>query len=142
MTADDQDVVVLDNPAAGRYELFVAGRLAGLATYVLADDTMTIPHTEVQPRYEGRGLGARLAKFALDDARRRGLRVVPAARSSPPTSRDTPSTPTWSPADGRGAVCARRRLAGAARSGQATRWADGRRSSNPRSQPPSRAPAA
>lgn len=77
MTGDDQDVVALDNPAAGRYELFVSGTLAGLATYVLSDDTMTIPHTEVQPRFEGQGLGARLAKFALDDARRRGLRVVP-----------------------------------------------------------------
>ena len=77
MTGDDQDVVALDDPAAGRYELFVSGTLAGLATYVLSDDTMTIPHTEVQPRFEGQGLGARLAKFALDDARRRGLRVVP-----------------------------------------------------------------
>ena len=77
MTGDDQDVVVRDDPAAGRYELFVSGKLAGLATYVLSDDTMTIPHTEVQPRFEGQGLGARLAKFALDDARRRGLRVVP-----------------------------------------------------------------
>ena len=77
MTGDDQDIIVRDNPAAGRYELFAAGKLAGLATYVLGDGAMTIPHTEVRSRYEGRGLGARLAKFALDDARRRGLRVVP-----------------------------------------------------------------
>ena len=77
MTGDGQGIVVRDNPDAGRYELFVSGKLAGLATYVLSDDTMTIPHTEVQPRFEGQGLGARLAKFALDDARRRGLRVVP-----------------------------------------------------------------
>jgi hypothetical protein len=38
---------------------------------------MTIPHTEVQSRFEGQGLGARLARFVLDDARERGLRVVP-----------------------------------------------------------------
>ena len=31
----------------------------------------------MQPRFEGQGLGARLARFALDDARERGLRVVP-----------------------------------------------------------------
>ena len=77
MTYDDQDVVVRDNPQAGRYELLVDGRLAGLATYVLSDGVMTIPHAEVQPRFEGRGLGSRLARFALDDARRRGLLVVP-----------------------------------------------------------------
>jgi hypothetical protein len=77
VTHDGKDAVVCDNPAVGRYELFVDGELAGLAVYTLSGDTMTIPHTEVQPRYEGRGLGARLAKFALDDARRRGLRVVP-----------------------------------------------------------------
>jgi predicted GNAT family acetyltransferase len=77
MTYDDQDVVVRDNPQAGRYELLVDGRLAGLATYVLSDGVMTILHAEVQPRFEGRGLGSRLARFALDDARRRGLLVVP-----------------------------------------------------------------
>ena len=34
-------------------------------------------HTEVVPQFEGQGLGSRLAKFALDDVRRRGLQVVP-----------------------------------------------------------------
>ncbi len=77
MTADDRHIAVRDNPGEGRYELFVDGQLAGLATYVLSGQTMTIPHTEVQSRFEGQGLGARLARFVLDDARQRGLRVVP-----------------------------------------------------------------
>lgn len=77
MTPDDPDVVVRDNPAAARYELFVAGELAGFASYVLSGKTMTIPHAEVEPRFEGRGLGSRLAAFALDDVRSRGLSVVP-----------------------------------------------------------------
>ena len=33
-------------------------------------------HTEVFPGYEGRGIAASLARFALDDARRRSLRVI------------------------------------------------------------------
>ncbi len=74
----EDDIIVRNNPEADRYELFVGEHLAGLATYRLDDGTMTIPHTEVMPRYEGRGLGARLARFALDDARERGLKVVPA----------------------------------------------------------------
>ena len=77
MTPDDRRIVVRDNPAEGRYELLVDERLVGLATYSLSGRTMTIPHSEVQPRFEGQGLGARLARFALDDARERGLRVVP-----------------------------------------------------------------
>ncbi len=77
MTSDDPDVVVRDNPAAARYELIVAGELAGFASYVLSGETMTIPHAEVKPRFEGRGLGSRLAAFALDDVRSRGLSVVP-----------------------------------------------------------------
>lgn len=74
----DEEIVVRDNADAGRYELLVSGELAGQATYRVSGETMTIPHTEVEPRYEGRGLGALLARFALDDARSRGLRVVPA----------------------------------------------------------------
>jgi predicted GNAT family acetyltransferase len=77
VTPDDDGIVVLDNPRAGRYELFASEQLAGWATYTLSGDTLTIPHTEVRPGFDGRGLGARLAKFALDDIRRRGLRVVP-----------------------------------------------------------------
>jgi predicted GNAT family acetyltransferase len=77
MTPDDRRIVVRDNPDGGRYELFVDEQLVGLATYSLSGQTMTIPHSEVQPRFEGQGLGARLARFALDDARERGLRVVP-----------------------------------------------------------------
>jgi predicted GNAT family acetyltransferase len=36
------------------------------------------PHTEVEPAFEGRGIASRLARRALDDARQRGLQVVPA----------------------------------------------------------------
>jgi hypothetical protein len=70
-------VAVRDAPASARYELFVDGVLAGFATYERVGGTMTIPHTEVEPRFAGCGLGARLARFALDDARRHGWRVVP-----------------------------------------------------------------
>jgi len=68
---------VRDAPGLGRYELLVAGKLAGVSTYKLDGETMTFVHTEVRPAFEGRGLGGRLAKHVLDDARRRGLRVVP-----------------------------------------------------------------
>jgi len=34
-------------------------------------------HTEVDPDYEGQGIAGALAQYALDDARSRGLGVVP-----------------------------------------------------------------
>lgn len=38
---------------------------------------MTIYHTEVDPAFEGQGVGSQLAKAALDDVRARGLELVP-----------------------------------------------------------------
>jgi len=68
---------VRDNPAESRYEVFSDGRLAGFAQYVLRDDRITMFHTEVEPAFEGEGLGGELAREALDDVRARGLMVEP-----------------------------------------------------------------
>ena len=38
---------------------------------------ITLVHTEVRDEFEGQGHAATLARGALDDARSRGLRVVP-----------------------------------------------------------------
>jgi predicted GNAT family acetyltransferase len=69
--------MVADNPEAGRYEIRVDGELAGAAQYELKDSTISFTHTEIDDRFEGRGLGSQLARESLDDARRRGLRVLP-----------------------------------------------------------------
>ena len=68
---------VRDNPDESRYELVVDGRLAGIAQYRLNGERITMYHTEVEPEFEGRGLGDELARAALDDVRRRGLVLVP-----------------------------------------------------------------
>lgn len=68
---------VRDNPQESRYELLVDERLAGVARYRLDGERITMYHTEVEREYEGRGLGAELARDALDDVRRRGLVLVP-----------------------------------------------------------------
>jgi predicted GNAT family acetyltransferase len=67
---------VADRPVMHRYEAHLAGELAGFAAYRLSDDTITFVHTSVQPEFEGHGVGGALARFALDDARRRGLDIV------------------------------------------------------------------
>jgi predicted GNAT family acetyltransferase len=68
---------VLDNPAESRYEVFSDGQLAGFAQYKLHGDRIMIYHTEIDPAYEGEGLGSELAREALADVRSRGLMVEP-----------------------------------------------------------------
>ncbi|HEX7306018.1 GNAT family N-acetyltransferase [Lentzea sp.] len=69
--------MVTDNEAASRYEVHVDGELAGFLEYRDVSGVLALVHTEVGEEYGGRGLGAQLAKFALDDAQARGVKVSP-----------------------------------------------------------------
>ncbi|MFD1148375.1 GNAT family N-acetyltransferase [Saccharothrix hoggarensis] len=69
------DVSVSDNPDESRFEVRLDGELGGFAEYVLAGDVVTFTHTEVA--IEGKGLGSKLVRHALEDVKARGLAVVP-----------------------------------------------------------------
>ena len=76
--------IIIDVEAAQRYEAHVEGHLAGILDYVVKRGHLALVHTEVLPAYRGRGIAGELARFALDDARRRDLRVIatcPAVRA-------------------------------------------------------------
>jgi predicted GNAT family acetyltransferase len=68
---------VTDNPDQQRYEAHLDGELAGFAEYLDAPGRRTFTHTQVDPAFEGHGVGGALASAALDDVRRMGLEVVP-----------------------------------------------------------------
>jgi predicted GNAT family acetyltransferase len=68
---------VSDNPTESRYEVHDDGQLAGFAVYRLTGEQIAFTHTEVAPAFGGRGLARTLVTEALDDARRRGLAVLP-----------------------------------------------------------------
>jgi Predicted acetyltransferase len=68
---------VVDNPAALRYELWTDEVLAGWIQYTRAGDVVTLVHTDVDPAFEGRGLGSVLVAGTLDDVRARGKRIRP-----------------------------------------------------------------
>lgn len=68
--------VVADNPEQNQYEGRLDGQLVAQSEYELAPGVITFLHTEVDPAFEGQGLGGTLASNALDDVRARGLRVV------------------------------------------------------------------
>ncbi|MDP2332530.1 MAG: GNAT family N-acetyltransferase [Reyranella sp.] len=68
---------VRHNEARSRYELDTEHGVA-IAVYSRQGDRLIFSHTEVPPESEGRGIGSQLVRFALDDARKRGLKIVPA----------------------------------------------------------------
>jgi uncharacterized protein len=68
---------VIDNPGELRYELHVDGDLAGFIRYRRVPNAVVLVHTDIEPRFEGHGLGNRLVQGALDDLRTRGLGLVP-----------------------------------------------------------------
>jgi predicted GNAT family acetyltransferase len=66
---------VLDNQAAGRFELDVDGHLAELV-YKRRADRLVLVHTEVPEALAGRGIGGTLVTAAVDAAERDGLTIV------------------------------------------------------------------
>lgn len=59
-----------------RYELKTEHGVA-VVDYRLQGDRAVFVHTEVPSEDEGKGIGAALVRAALDDTRRRGLKIVP-----------------------------------------------------------------
>jgi uncharacterized protein len=68
---------VTDNPERHRYELRVDGELAGSVDYRLRPGVISLLHTEIDERFRRRGLASQLIAHAFDDARHRGLAVLP-----------------------------------------------------------------
>lgn len=68
---------VVDRPEAHRYEVLADGKVAGYVEYQRDPREIMFIHTEIDEAYEGKGLGSVLVRHVLDDARERGLAVLP-----------------------------------------------------------------
>jgi hypothetical protein len=75
--SDDAQIVVVDAPERERFEVTVDGEPAGFLVYRSRKGLLALIHTEVDERFEGGGIGGRLARFALGQARDRELAVLP-----------------------------------------------------------------
>ena len=71
------EFLVSDNAAAHRFELHVGGALAGFTDYHSQPGLVTLMHTEIDPAFEGQGLGSRFVAAVLDEIRAGGSRVLP-----------------------------------------------------------------
>lgn len=67
---------VVDHPERGRFELEEQG-LVAIADYRLAGGRLMIDHVEAPLALRGTGTAGRLMTGVLEEARRRGLKVVP-----------------------------------------------------------------
>ncbi len=76
MSSDDTQIEVKNNPERHHYEAQVDGRTAFI-NYAMHGNTIRYIHTEVPPEMEGQGIGSKLAKFALQEAKERHWKVVP-----------------------------------------------------------------
>jgi predicted GNAT family acetyltransferase len=74
--SEQTDVTVQENTDLRRYEASTdAGVVAGFAEYEDVGVVRIFTHTEVDDAFEGQGVGSSLARDALDDVRRRGMRL-------------------------------------------------------------------
>lgn len=72
------DVEVTRNTDRSRWEARLDGELAGFAEFQLTDELYVFTHTEVDPAFEGRGIGSALIRTALDEVRsEQGRKVLP-----------------------------------------------------------------
>lgn len=71
------DTQISNNSAQHRYEIHVGGKLAGYCEYNVLAEALMFTHTEILPEFEGQGLGGKLARHVLDDARAQRKQVIP-----------------------------------------------------------------
>jgi uncharacterized protein len=78
-TVSPEEAEVVDVPELSQYELRAGDQRIGIAAYHRRrnSDRIAFLHTEIDPACEGQGFGSRLVAAALEDVRRKGLRVVP-----------------------------------------------------------------
>jgi uncharacterized protein len=71
------DVEVIERASEQRFDLLYTGRPVGHIEYELVDGTLAFVHTEIDPRYRGRGFGRALVRRALDIVGAREGSVLP-----------------------------------------------------------------
>ena len=72
------DIVRKDNGKKGVFMAMEDDAQMGEMTYVwVNDERIIIDHTEVYPRYEGKGIGKSMFLEAVEFARRKEIQIIP-----------------------------------------------------------------
>lgn len=67
------EIEVSNNTELSRYEAHLDGELAGFAEYHLRGGSIVFTHTEVDPAFEGKGIGSAIIRTSLDEIRSAGV---------------------------------------------------------------------
>ena len=70
-------ISVVKNYELNRFEIYSDGELAGFADFKIENQVISYTHTEIDPKFGGKGLGSQLIKEALDEALEQNLEVAP-----------------------------------------------------------------
>ena len=73
----DPPLLFRDDPDELRYVAELDGQIVAACYYRRRDNRWFLVHTEVEPDYEGRGVGTALVRHVLDEIRGNGGVVVP-----------------------------------------------------------------
>ena len=68
---------IYEDPENHRYVVEVDDVIAGFTVYHLAGGRHIFVHTEIQSTYSGQGVGSALVRYALDDVKSKGGKIVP-----------------------------------------------------------------
>lgn len=71
-----ENLKVIDNKEKERFEIDLDGKTA-LIDYSEQNGVVAMTHTEVPPEFEGKGIGSKLVKGALEIVKNDGKRVRP-----------------------------------------------------------------
>jgi predicted GNAT family acetyltransferase len=79
LPTDRPPLHVRDARERSRYEASLGEEpeIAAVLEYRLMEHSIALLHTEVEPQYGGQGIGSRFARAVFEDARERGLKVIP-----------------------------------------------------------------
>ena len=77
MTTDKTGAPTEVTQQSDRFTISADGEQAGFTEFLDRDGQRIFPHTEVDEKFEGRGLGTILVRQALEATRDAGLRIVP-----------------------------------------------------------------
>lgn len=69
--------IVRNAPALNRFEIYENDEIAGFAEYVDHGRQRIFHHTEIGPKFGGKGLASNLIRTALTETSNAGLRIVP-----------------------------------------------------------------
>lgn len=72
----ETEYTITDNAESKRFEMKAEGHTAFLE-YMLMSNKIFFTHTEVPLPLEGKGIGSKLVKLALENIEARGLKLIP-----------------------------------------------------------------